>query len=54
MTDKNGQEQGSVEATRAALHMRDARAESQEALDSVDRAIDRVRELLRRGENDGQ
>lgn len=54
MTQDDGQDQASRETTRAALHMRDAQAESQQALDDIDNAIAGVRELLRGGEDRGQ
>lgn len=54
MTENESRELASVEATRAALHMRSAREDSREALGEIDRAIDGVRELLRSSESHGE
>lgn len=54
MTHESGQDHASQEATRAALHMRDAQTEAQQAIDGIDTAIAGVRELLRGGEDDDQ
>lgn len=54
MTQESGHDHAAQEATRAALHLRDAQTESQQALDGIDNAIAGVRELLRRGEDDDQ
>lgn len=45
-------EQGSVEVTRAALHMRQVEDRCQDSLRDVDLAIDELKNLLGRGETD--
>lgn len=47
-------EQASVEATRAALHMREVEGQCQDALWDIDLAIADVKDLMKRGEVSGE